>query len=65
VPDLVREQPSNDEEQDGQADEIYESYDESGTGRQRYLYMAFTALLSINLVVIFGALTFYVLLIRP
>jgi hypothetical protein len=39
--------------------------DEAGlTPRERYLLLALTSLLAINLVVIFGALTFYYLLIR-
>lgn len=65
MPDLVRENSSNDEEQDGEESPVFDSYEDVSSGRERYLYMAFTALLSINLVVIFGALTFYVLLIRP
>ena len=32
--------------------------------RERYLLLALTCLLAINLVVIFGALTFYYLLVR-
>jgi len=32
--------------------------------KERYLFLALTALLAINLVVIFGALTFYYLLIE-
>ncbi|MFL6417591.1 MAG: hypothetical protein ACJ74Y_18200 [Bryobacteraceae bacterium] len=32
--------------------------------KERYLFLALTSLLAINLVVIFGALTFYYLLVR-
>jgi len=32
--------------------------------KERYLLLAFTSLLAVNLVVIFGALTFYYLLVR-
>ncbi|MFL6450583.1 MAG: hypothetical protein ACJ746_23315 [Bryobacteraceae bacterium] len=35
-----------------------------GNSKERYLMMALTSLLAINLVVIFGALTFYYLLVR-
>jgi hypothetical protein len=39
--------------------------DEVGpTPRERYLLLALTSLLAVNLVVIFGALTFYYLLVR-
>lgn len=34
------------------------------SSRERYLLMALTSLLAINLIVIFGALTFYYLLVR-
>jgi hypothetical protein len=34
------------------------------SSKERYLMMAFTTLLAVNLVVIFGALTFYYLLVR-
>jgi len=39
--------------------------DEDGpSSRERYLLLALTSLLAVNLVVIFGALTFYYLLVR-
>jgi hypothetical protein len=39
--------------------------DEDGpSSRERYLLFALTSLLAVNLVVIFGALTFYYLLVR-
>jgi len=34
------------------------------SSKERYLMMALTTLLAVNLVVIFGALTFYYLLVR-
>lgn len=34
------------------------------SSKERYLLLALTSLLAVNLVVIFGALTFYYLLIR-
>jgi hypothetical protein len=34
------------------------------SSKERYLMMALTSLLAVNLVVIFGALTFYYLLVR-
>lgn len=34
------------------------------SAKERYLVLALTSLLAINLVVIFGALTFYYLLVR-
>jgi hypothetical protein len=36
----------------------------SRSSKERYLFVALASLLAINLVVIFGALTFYYLLIR-
>ena len=39
--------------------------DEVGSStRERYLLLALTSLLAVNLVVIFGAITFYYLLVR-
>lgn len=51
-------------------DELYfedltvESIEKPSGSRERYLVMALTALLAINLVVVFGAITFYYLLVK-
>jgi hypothetical protein len=41
-----------------------ESDEGQPSSKERYLMMALTSLLAVNLVVIFGALTFYYLLVR-
>jgi hypothetical protein len=39
-------------------------YEIQPSTKERYLMMALTSLLAVNLVVVFGALTFYYLLVR-
>lgn len=58
MPELVKDELCFDplvEEPDGYA---------QPSPKERYLLLAFTSLLAVNLVVIFGALTFYYLLVR-
>lgn len=57
MPELVKD--------DGYFEPPHEESDEfRGSSKERYLMMALTSLLAVNLVVIFGALTFYYLLVR-
>jgi hypothetical protein len=55
MPELVKDDLSFDA---GEPDET------QGSSKERCLMMALTSLLAVNLVVIFGALTFYYLLVR-
>ena len=57
MPELVKDDRSFDPHT-AEADEVQRS------SKERYLVMALTSLLAVNLVVIFGALTFYYLLVR-